>query len=116
MTNFVLYFTISLLAATGVYFFQKLKLKHLLEIRLDDVINIFFQLNFWIGLSCYSLCFILSIYLINVYKPTTSIISLLGVYIIVTYLSGLIFMGENINATKILAIILIISGIFLLQK
>ncbi len=116
MINFILYVTISLLTATGVYFFQKLKLKHFLEIKLDDIVNIFFQLNFWIGLSCYGLSFILFIYIVNVSKPATSVISLLGIYIIVTYIFGIIFMGENMSLTKILAIILVISGIFLLQK
>ena len=116
MTKFFLICLVCSLGAIGALFLSKSNINPYPNLKFNDMLNIFFQTNFWIGILLSGSAFLLFTYLINVYNTGNTIITIQIIYLVIVFFLSVMFMNENFTLLKLVGISFMIFGLYLFSK
>lgn len=116
VTKYLIIIIACILFASGIMFLRKLNIPTFNNMKINDIFDLIYNSNLWLGLFLNGNAFLLLLYVINVYNDMSTLISIQVVYLIIIFFFGIIYMGENFTYSKLLAILFFILGIFILNK
>lgn len=111
---------LSILAFSGVYLL-KITLNKLIplgsemQIILRTMPQILLQSNFWLAIACYVAAMLVYLFLLQSDQVSRIFSVAVGINVVLTSLGSIIFLGDTIDTFRVIGIVLIASGIFLIN-
>jgi multidrug transporter EmrE-like cation transporter len=111
---------LSMLAFSGVYLL-KITLNKLIplgsemQVILRTMPQILLQSNFWLAIGCYVAAMMVYLFLLQSDQVSRIFSVAVGINVVLTALGSIIFLGDTIDTFRVIGIVLIASGVFLIN-